>query len=58
MGNIKSSSFLNSEVLGIHRTAFQRYQPGGFMAAAMQNLRRPNVGAFQMGNFGFFYSYC
>lgn len=58
MGDINSSSLLDYEVLGTPRTAFQRYQPGSFIAAAMQNLRRPDGGAFQMGNFGFFYSYC
>lgn len=58
MGDINSSSLLDYEVLGTPRTGFQRYQRGSFMAAAMQNLRRPDGGAFQMGNFGFFYSYC
>lgn len=44
MGDINSSSLLDYEVLGTPRTAFQRYQPGSFMAAAMQNLRRPDGG--------------
>lgn len=30
MGNINSSSLVDSEVLGTPRTAFQRYQPGSF----------------------------
>lgn len=43
MGDINSSSLLDYEVLGTPRTAFQRYQPGSFMAAAMQNLRRLSI---------------
>lgn len=37
MENVMFTSFFHSELLGTHRTIFQRYHPGVFMSAAIQN---------------------